>query len=62
MGCGAYGGCGYCDGDYSNGCGITCADFAHDSVCGQYSCTDNTAIQEFSNDCPGPYTCHPYPY
>jgi len=52
MGCGVgcyNSGCSSCD----TGCGY----YDYPSQCGAYSCTDNDAINDFSNPCPGPYQC-----
>lgn len=57
MGCASYGGCGGCGG---SSC-YSCYNYDHDSVCGRYSCTDNTGMDEYSNDCPGPYNCNADP-
>jgi hypothetical protein len=38
---------------YQGGCGY----YDYNSQCGEYSCTNNDDISDFSNPCPGPYQC-----
>lgn len=41
---------------YQSCCG-GCGYYDYNSQCGEYSCTNNDAINDFSNPCPGPYQC-----